>query len=252
MGLHFSRHKYRRLERLARLVAGSQEGFTCEQCRERLLDYVSAETEGQEADQLYPEVRQHLETCLTCQQVYAEQLKIARLEATDALPQLSQEPRLNLGFLPPHRPDLARLVYESTAAMLRLVKSVHLDELELLRDRLLERLNDLANQTNQPGQLGTFAVALGFTEPVPAVQWAVATLIAMQTLRARSNVEEIKRLKASGKLTQFLSSVAQDAARQGELGHQERNKFVSAFVHAHSQERWEQLVEWMTYDRGRP
>jgi hypothetical protein len=238
----------KRLERLARLVTGSQDNTACAECRKQLPDYVETESAGQDAAELYPQVRQHLETCLECQQLYAEQLDIARLEATDALPQLAQTPHFDLSFLPRPKLDLAHLVYESTEAMLRAARSVHLDELVIIRDTVIERLNDLASQLGQLGPLKTPALVLGFTEPIPAAQWATATLIALQAVRARSSVEEIEGLKASGELIRFLSSFAKEAAKQAGLEGQEQNRFADAFARTHAEERWSELVEWMAHN----
>ncbi len=230
-----------RLGRLAQLVAGSQDARACAQCRERLPDYVEAESEGQDAAQLYPQVRQHLEICLACQKQYADQLTLARQEASNELPQLAQSPRFDLSFLPSRRsPAFEQTVYESAKRILQSARPDYVAELEAVRDRLLEILDNLADRLSL--QAPATVPALGFADQVPAARWVVATLIGLEKARAAATREEIERLKSANKLREFLSSRAQEAAQQAGLGRGDARKFASAFAEVHSEERWEELI----------
>jgi hypothetical protein len=239
-----------RLGQLARLIAGSPENTAaCDQCRELLPEYVDAEREGQAATQLYPEVRQHLETCLACQERYADQLAIARRESANALPQLAQTPRFDLSFLPQHSPTLAQIIYNLTRKIFQLAHPDHLVELELARERLLEMLSSLTErfsfQTLDQLSEKTPALALGFAEEAPVAQWTLATFIGLQMMRVTATPEEIERLENTGELDEFMSSMARKAAQQARLRRGEVRKFASAFARACSEEHLDELITQM-------
>jgi hypothetical protein len=238
-----------RLERLAELLTRPQASAeTCELCRTLLPDYVEAECEGQAIDSLYPPVRAHLEACLACQAEYADQLTIARLEATNQLPQLTRKPRFDLSFLP--QPELApaHIVYTSAQAIVQAVSADRLEELGLIRDRLIEVWDRLIEQFEfRPIQI-TSPQVLSFASDVKVTRWAMATFLGLQAMRATTSREEIERLKAAGEdeLHAFLTSIAQDAARQMKMRGGDRRKFAAAFARTHARERWDELLAWMT------
>ena len=237
-----------RLRRLAQLIVSSEENTeACDQCRERLPDYIDAESEGRDASQLYPEVRQHLETCLACQEYYADQLAIARREATNELAQFAQTPRFDLSFLPQRSRDHAHLVYDFVEHIIRVVKPHLLEEVALIRERLLETFNGLVDQIPSVAiSQAALSPELAFTDEIPAAQWAKATFIGLESVRARATRQEIEHLHDAGKLYEFLLPIAQDAAQQAKLGRQDASKFARAFAKALSEERWDELVSWMT------
>jgi hypothetical protein len=242
----FSRRN--QLKNLAQLIVGPQEDATsCDQYRERLEAYTEAESEGQSAAQLDPEVRQHLETCLACQELYADLLNIARLEAANQLPQLTRTLQFDLSFLLP-RKTLVQGAYESIRAILQVIHSDYLADLDLIWDRLSEILKGLADQLDsQPLQIPS-AQTLGFTGEDSVLRWAVATFTGLQSVRATATREEIERLKSTGKLRGLLSPIAQEAARQAGLKGQEAHKFADTFARLHSEERWKELILWTSSD----
>ncbi len=241
---HDRQHLSSRLRHLRQVIAGVQESQeACNQCRKLLPDYVDAESEGHNAAQLYPQVRQHLETCLACQGQYADQLDMVRLEATNQLPQLAQTPRFDLSFLP--QPVLpAQMVYDSARAILQSAYSKYVPDLELAKDRLITIFSNLISQL-QPLQISS-PQTLGFAGETTSIQWAVATLIGLDKIRTSISREEIERLKASGELHKFLSSIAQDAAKQAGIKNREAHKFAETFARIHSEKRWNELIQWMT------
>lgn len=232
-----------RLGQLARLIVGRQENTpACDQCRDLLPAYVEAESEGQAADQLYPQVREHLEVCLACQQLYADQLAVAQREVDNQLPTLSRSPRFDLSFLPQGGPTLEQIVYKLTQRILQLVCPEQLAELELVRTRLLQSLGDLKEQFNSPLSTPIPATALSFADQIPSARWAVATLFGLQQARATAASGGIERLTSAPEANDLIYSLARTAARQAGLGRQDAGRFASAFVRACSEEKWEDLL----------
>ena len=234
-----------RLGRLAQVVCDPRPQASCEQCLELLPDYVIAERQSADALRLYPHVRAHLENCLDCQAQYADQLAVARLEASDALPRLAQAPRFDLSFLP-QRPSPAQFIYGSIKAIVQAAHSDLVVELELVQDKLVETLDRLVSHPLiLPLQVAP-AQALGLTGKLPVLPWAMATLIGLQKIRATTTCEEIERMKQAGQLDKFLASIAQEAAQQAGLaGRRNKRKFAAEFARAHSEERWSELLAWL-------
>ncbi len=240
-----------RLRRLAQIIADSQVDSACSECRERLPYYVDAEIIGQDAALLYPDVRQHLEACLDCQRLYADQLDVARREANNELPELVPQSRFDLSFLPQRSRAFAQMVYDSVEQIVRMAKPEHLPELAIIRERLIEAFSGLIDVLSFPkADQAATVPALAFTDEIPAARWAKATFIGLQGVRSTSTRTEIERLKAGGELEQFLLAIAQDAARQAGLGRQEAHRFSSAFAQLHSGERWQELISWVASDQG--
>ncbi len=221
-----------RLGRLARLIVSPLENVeACNRYRKLLPDYVDAENDGQVAAQLYPQMRQHLETCLECQSYYADQLAIARREVFNDLPQLAKTPHFDLSFLPPqHSQTFEQKVYEFARGIIQAARPDYLAELEVIQDRLLEILRGLKDQPLLQETRPITAMALGFADQVPAARWVLATFISLQQIRAMMTREEIERLKSAGELDSVLSLIAQKAAKQAGLGRRDSQKFVSAFT----------------------
>jgi len=66
------------------------EEIDCGQLFEALSQFVDMEVSGKEAARLLPHVRQHLEQCPECAELYQALLEIVRLEAEDRLPEVDE------------------------------------------------------------------------------------------------------------------------------------------------------------------
>jgi hypothetical protein len=86
------------------LLAESDPGLDCQVCRDRLPEYVEAESLGLDAAGRYPDVRAHLLLCDDCQPEYLAQLDLARRLARDELPAPPSRPAPDLAFLRRDRP----------------------------------------------------------------------------------------------------------------------------------------------------
>jgi hypothetical protein len=68
------------------LFAPSDGGMDCPRCREWLSAYVDAELSGQAGIELRAEVRQHLDCCWECRELYEALKHVVMLADADALP----------------------------------------------------------------------------------------------------------------------------------------------------------------------
>jgi hypothetical protein len=57
-------------EAIARLLGPSRPELLCDECFERLDEYVDLEVSGREADQRIPGMREHLDGCPACHEDY--------------------------------------------------------------------------------------------------------------------------------------------------------------------------------------
>jgi hypothetical protein len=60
--------QHRRGELIARLLGPSRPEVSCEECFERLDEYVDLELAGQDADAQLPGMREHLQGCPACRE----------------------------------------------------------------------------------------------------------------------------------------------------------------------------------------
>lgn len=74
------------------------EEIDCEQACEALCRFVDMEISGKEAARLLPHVRQHLQQCRECEDVYSALVEIAQLEAQGELPEVDELMKEVLGM----------------------------------------------------------------------------------------------------------------------------------------------------------
>jgi anti-sigma factor RsiW len=66
---------------LKRLLGSAEPELLCDECFEKLDEYVDLELEGKPADQRIPGMRAHLEGCPACHEEYASLRALAGMHA---------------------------------------------------------------------------------------------------------------------------------------------------------------------------
>jgi predicted anti-sigma-YlaC factor YlaD len=67
-------------ETLKRLLGPAEPELLCDECFERLDEYVELELQGAEADDRIPGMRAHLEGCPACREDYDSLVELVRRE----------------------------------------------------------------------------------------------------------------------------------------------------------------------------
>lgn len=234
-----------RLERLARLLASpKQSEADCAWCRAQLPEYVEAEVEGRDAARAYPDVREHLESCLECQELYGDNLALVQVESANQLPQLVSTPQFDLSFLRQPVPSFGEQIYGLAFYIIQTARSSWQEELELIKAQLIKVFTPLADQFSFEAAISQpVGLALGFGDEIPSARWAVATLVGIQMIRAKKKRREIEELQSSGQLGRFLAEVGTAAAKQAGLKGREAKDFSKAFAQACSTENWHTIAD---------
>ncbi len=68
-------------ETLRRLLGPAEPEIGCEECFERLDEYVELELQGEDADERVPGMRAHLEGCPACHEDYDSLRELAQSES---------------------------------------------------------------------------------------------------------------------------------------------------------------------------
>jgi hypothetical protein len=68
---------------LKRLLGPAEPELLCDECFERLDEYVELELQGQPADERIPGLRPHLEGCPACREDYESLRELVRSEAPE-------------------------------------------------------------------------------------------------------------------------------------------------------------------------
>jgi hypothetical protein len=68
---------------LKRLLGPPEPELLCDECFEKLDQYVELELQGRAADELVPGMRPHLEGCPACHEEYASLRDLVRSEAPE-------------------------------------------------------------------------------------------------------------------------------------------------------------------------
>jgi anti-sigma factor RsiW len=72
-----------RRELIGRLLGPAGPEVTCEECFERLDEYVDLEVAGEDADARVPGMREHLEGCPACGEEHASLRALVELRASE-------------------------------------------------------------------------------------------------------------------------------------------------------------------------
>jgi hypothetical protein len=232
---------------LARAVAGvHDQTIMCEDCRPQLPSYVDAEIGGLPVEQLYPQVKRHLDLCADCEGEYLEMLELALVEDARELPVPIMVPAPDLSFLPSLSfVERAReMVTKVAERVLEILDPDRLEELTIICDTFFARVEELSGQFSLR-QAPAMALGLGAEEASMALLSLAASYETTRRIAETFSAQEIQAHAEQEDLADILAQVAEKVARETMMSRKKAQVFAQIYAEGARDEMstWLSLTE---------